>query len=419
VDSNASHSIKHPEARSSIESSETIYIKFDFEPELMTGRVYGRSYNFLAKNMAKKRGKEVLHNIEAELLNGRPDTAVGDDNLLNSSTFHSPGANVPSDQAYSSADFIPPVIIIKGSAWHLDDGKLSRSWNVSQQASPKDNQKIVKSELLDLEKWDEAVGVRYPSFRGLEYFALRKVTSNEQVSIYRPPYTTPLKIDSDASSFSYYIASVKFERSGKLQRGILDVDVVELQQFVLHKLSPWQESSCPILSWSQLSDELSSPQIPRDQEAFRLMNKLIIEQINPSVRELEHLLRSRHVSWINDARFALDELAQIRVVRKNEALEHMLNDIHLTGKQKALGILDELIRQKIENLDHVFRDSLTYLVNRLVDGIVVDLGEHCIRAVNECKEDIIANYLTMLRSRVSDKNYPTTLSNDLKYQNID
>jgi hypothetical protein len=50
----------------SIESTETVYVRFDFEPELLSGRVYERSYKYLAKQLAR-RGKDVLPDARADL----------------------------------------------------------------------------------------------------------------------------------------------------------------------------------------------------------------------------------------------------------------------------------------------------------------------------------------------------------------
>ncbi len=78
VDSSASYSVRHPESRMSVESSETVYVQFDFEPELLTGRVYGRSYRYLAKRFGK-RGRDVPQDAQADLfVRGRPDEGDGD-----------------------------------------------------------------------------------------------------------------------------------------------------------------------------------------------------------------------------------------------------------------------------------------------------------------------------------------------------
>ncbi|KAE9382016.1 hypothetical protein N431DRAFT_16519 [Stipitochalara longipes BDJ] len=66
VDSSASYSIRHPHSRLSIDSTETVYVRFDFEPELLSSRTYGRRYKYLAKQLAR-RGKEVLQVARADL----------------------------------------------------------------------------------------------------------------------------------------------------------------------------------------------------------------------------------------------------------------------------------------------------------------------------------------------------------------
>ncbi|CZR54211.1 uncharacterized protein PAC_04094 [Phialocephala subalpina] len=67
VDSSASFSSRLPDSRTSMESSDTAYVRYDFEPELLAGRVYGRSYKYLAGKLQKRRGKEGIRNIRAEL----------------------------------------------------------------------------------------------------------------------------------------------------------------------------------------------------------------------------------------------------------------------------------------------------------------------------------------------------------------
>lgn len=56
VDSCASFSSRLPESRTSLESSDTTYVRYDFEPELLAGRVYGRSYKYLAGKLQKGEG---------------------------------------------------------------------------------------------------------------------------------------------------------------------------------------------------------------------------------------------------------------------------------------------------------------------------------------------------------------------------
>lgn len=70
LDSEASFSVRHPGSRTSLESSETIRVTFDFESQWLSGRVYVRSYKYIAEKLTKRRGKDVIRDPRANLFIG-------------------------------------------------------------------------------------------------------------------------------------------------------------------------------------------------------------------------------------------------------------------------------------------------------------------------------------------------------------